>query len=129
MAAHTTTKFFAHAFILASVLIMGSALTGCGSGSVSTTDTQTANTTTGSATMDWAAPDTNTDGTQLTTLAGYKVYYGTASGVYSSVDVGLAKSYTVTGLTTGQTYYFTVTAYDTAGDESDYAPEVGISIS
>jgi fibronectin type 3 domain-containing protein len=38
-------------------------------------------------------------------LSGYKVYYGTSSQSYSgSVDVGNATSYTLTGLTQGQTY-------------------------
>ena len=52
-------------------------------------------------------------------LAGYKVYYGTTPGVYTSLVVGDVNSYQIVGLTKGQTYYFTVTAYDTNGNESD----------
>jgi len=34
------------------------------------------------ATVSWIPPTTNTDGTALTDLAGYKVYYGTVSWSY-----------------------------------------------
>jgi hypothetical protein len=58
-------------------------------------------------------------------VAGYRLYYGTASGVYTSrVDVGPNTSFTVTGLTAGQTYYFSATSYAANGTESAYAPEV-----
>ena len=51
-------------------------------------------------------------------LAGYKVYYGTASRSYGTpIDVGNNTGSTVTNLTAGQTYYFAVTAYDTAGGD------------
>jgi len=56
--------------------------------------------------------------------AGFKVYYGTASGSYgTTLDVGLAQGYTVTGLAPG-TYYFTVTTYDATGYESPRSNEV-----
>ena len=58
-------------------------------------------------------------------LAGYKIYYGTSSKSYSaSVDVGNVTTYTVTGLTEGQTYYIAVTAYNTSYSEGDYSSEV-----
>jgi fibronectin type 3 domain-containing protein len=58
-------------------------------------------------------------------LAGYKVYYGTSSKSFSgSVDVGNVTSYTLTGLTQGQTYYVAVTAHNTSGSESSYSSEV-----
>jgi hypothetical protein len=58
-------------------------------------------------------------------VAGYKVYYGTASGTYSqNVDVGNATSYTINNLTPGQTYYFTVAAYNAGGAQSGYSNEV-----
>lgn len=57
-------------------------------------------------------------------LAGYMVYYGTAPGSYGvPVDIGNQTTYTVTGLGYG-TYYFSVTAYDTSGNQSDYSNEV-----
>lgn len=58
-------------------------------------------------------------------LAGYRVYYGTASGKYTnSIDVGKTTAYRLTGLSEGLRYYLAVTAYDTAGNESDLSEEV-----
>ncbi|NOZ67856.1 MAG: fibronectin type III domain-containing protein [Deferribacteres bacterium] len=88
----------------------------------------------GAAILTWTAPETNADGTPLTDLAGYKIYYGRLSGNYTEVkDVGIPSceprgdktecSYTVEGLSSG-TWYFAITAYDTSGNESDYSNEV-----
>lgn len=75
----------------------------------------------GSATLTWLPPTENTDGTPLTDLAGYKIYWGTSPGVYSSsIDVdnaGLA-AYQIDNLLPAR-YYFVATAYNTAGIESD----------
>ena len=62
-------------------------------------------------------------------VAGYRVYYGTSSRTYSQtlgsgVDIGKTTSYTVNGLTSGRTYYFAVTAYDVARNESALSGEV-----
>jgi hypothetical protein len=58
-------------------------------------------------------------------LAGYKVYVGTSSGVYSTTyNVGKVISYTVAGLSPGNVYYFVVTAYDTTSFESPVSNEV-----
>jgi hypothetical protein len=58
-------------------------------------------------------------------LAGYKVYYGYASGDYdTSIDVGDTPTFQITDLEYDQTYYFAVTAYDTSGLESDYSDEI-----
>src|SRR2546430_3971579 len=44
---------------------------------------------------------------------GYWLYYGTQSGTYTArSDMGTATTFTVSGLTSGETYYFAVTAYD-----------------
>ena len=62
-------------------------------------------------------------------LAGYKVHYGTASGSYTtSVDVHNVTTAIVTGLTAGQTYYFVVTAYNAANNESGYSNQVSYSV-
>jgi hypothetical protein len=42
---------------------------------------------------------------------GYKVYYDTVSLPTNSIDVGNVTSYTLSGLTNGQTYYVAVSAY------------------
>jgi hypothetical protein len=58
-------------------------------------------------------------------LAGYQVYYGTSSGIYTdSIDVGNTNAYTVSGLEEGLIYYFAVTAYNYSGDESSFSNEV-----
>jgi hypothetical protein len=63
-------------------------------------------------------------GTLSTELAGYRVYYGTASHDYShTVDVGSVTNYVVANLNTGSTYYFAVTALGTDGSESAYSNE------
>jgi hypothetical protein len=78
----------------------------------------------GTASLSWTAPATNDDGSALTDLAGYKVYYGTAPGSYSkSFTVTPGTTYTITGLAPG-TYYIAVTAYNTTGMESEYSNEV-----
>lgn len=83
----------------------------------------------GEATLSWTAPTTNVDGTALTDLAGYKVYYGTSSGTYdTTVDAGNVSTINIINLTEKETYYFAVTAYDTAGNESSYSNEVSKTI-
>lgn len=58
-------------------------------------------------------------------LAGYKVYFGTATGVYGlPIDVGNVTTFDVPGLDGGTTYFFAVTAYDVAGNESGFSNEV-----
>jgi len=62
-------------------------------------------------------------------LAGYKLYYGTASRSYPNIiNVGLMTTHTVNDLQPGYEYFFAVTAYDTAGNESDFSEEVSIYI-
>lgn len=58
-------------------------------------------------------------------VSGYKVYYGTNSGVYfASVDVGNTTTTTIGNLAPGVTYYFAATAYNTSRLESDRSNEV-----
>src|SRR5262245_54777700 len=69
--------------------------------------------------LSWKAPTTNQNGTPLTDLKGFKVYYGFASRSYNvTTDVGLTTNATLSGLQDGRTYYFAVTAYDTSGNQS-----------
>ena len=67
-----------------------------------------------------------------TDLAGYKIYVGTQSGVYtfpgSPFMIGKVTSYTITNLPIGQTYFFALSAYDNAGNESPLSAEVSKSI-
>ena len=62
-------------------------------------------------------------------LAGYKIYYGYASGDYdTSIDAGNTTTFQITDLEYDQTYYFASTAYDTSGLESDYSDEISCTI-
>ena len=57
-------------------------------------------------------------------IAGYKLSYGTQTGVYTtSVDVGNVTTWTLT-LTPGTRYFVVVQAYNTGGLYSPYSPEV-----
>lgn len=74
----------------------------------------------GAATLSWSAPTQNTDGSSLTNLSGYRIYYGTSSGALThTIQVSNASisSYVVENLTPA-TYYFAVKAVTSAGAES-----------
>lgn len=80
--------------------------------------------TAGSATLSWTPPTRNTDGTPLSNLAGYRIYWGPSRGQYSSsvtVNAGLS-SYVVEQLTPG-TWYFVLTAFNTHNVESAFSNE------
>ena len=78
---------------------------------------------TGSATLSWNPPTTNTDGSPLTNLAGYKVYWGTSQGSYPNsvtlMNPGLT-SYVVENLAPG-TYFFVATALNSISAESAFS--------
>src|SRR5262245_11669386 len=72
----------------------------------------------------WDAP-VQANGTPVSNLAGYKLYYGSQSGQYSTtIFVGLTTTYTVTNLSAGQTYYFAVKDFNSSGTESAFSNEV-----
>lgn len=79
----------------------------------------------GNVTLTWSPSLFNKDGTPLTDFAGYALYYGPASGDYTnSIDIGNVTTYQLYGLPEGMTWYFSVTAYDTSGNESEYSNQV-----
>ena len=98
------------------ILLMSLSLFGCGGG-------RGGGATSATATLAW-------DAVQAATLSGYRIYYGTSPGLYfQSLGNGLTVSnnvttYTVTGLSSGITYYFAATAFDMLGNESGYSAEV-----
>ena len=99
---------------------------GSTSGSGSTPPTSSTPTT-GNATVSWSAPTTNTDGSALTDLAGYHIYYGTsATALTRSVNISstATTSYELQNLASG-TWYFAVTAVTNTGTES--APSAVVS--
>ena len=80
--------------------------------------------------MSWNAPTTQANGTAIGNLTGFRVYYGTASGVYSSnvyVPGATTSSATLSRLSSG-TWYFTVTSVDASGNESSLGYEMSKSL-
>lgn len=91
----------------------------------------------GSVFLSWLAPTTNEDGTPLSDLAGYKIYWGTSSGNYPNSAVATRCYSCPDGTSAGgsdweclvalqpdTTYYFAATAFNTADIESAYSNEV-----
>jgi hypothetical protein len=74
----------------------------------------------GSASLAWTPPTQNADGSSLTNLAGYTIFYGTNSTSLTSKVVIAnpgTSTYTLGNLSSG-IYYFGITAYTTGGAES-----------
>jgi hypothetical protein len=81
---------------------------------------------TGSVTLSWQPPTTREDGSPLTNLAGYYIYYGRMSGIYDfdiKIDNPGVTTYVVEELNPG-TWYFVLSSYDSDGIESDYSNEI-----
>ena len=85
----------------------------------------------GTADVSWTPPTTNTDGSTLTNLAGYNIYYGTSpNALNQQVQVSTVgvTNYVISGLTSG-TWYFAVTAYTSTGTESSLSNVASKTIS
>lgn len=81
-----------------------------------------------SVTLSWTAPVTNTDGSALIDLAGYNVYSSTTGSAGPFLKTASTTTTTTTYTTTFSvpnntyiTYWYTVTAFDTSGNQSDYS--------
>lgn len=79
----------------------------------------------GTAVLNWNA-NSESD------LAGYKIYYDTASkagncpsGYANNVNAGNVTNYTINNLPEGHVYYFQLTAYDTSNNESGCSTNPG----
>lgn len=114
--------------VIAESISRGTTSTASSSSSASTGSTPVASDKTVDVT--WSAPTENTNGSALTDLAGYTIYYGTSpTALTESVKVSNAGAtdYVVQGLT-GGTWYFAVTAYTSAGLQSSYSTVVSRTI-
>jgi hypothetical protein len=81
-------------------------------------------------TLSWDAPSTNANGTQLTDLAGYRIYlattpppcpgasFHTVASQTSAPSPGDVVNSRITSLETSVTYFARITAVDTSGNES-----------
>ena len=77
----------------------------------------------GSVTLNWTAPIENEDGSVLSDLAGFKIYWGTTAGSYPNsvtIDNPTVSTYVVDNLAPG-TYEFVATALNKSGIESGYS--------
>ena len=105
--------------------VASSSPTSTGSGSTSTPPPAAK-----SIDVTWTAPTVNTNGSALTDLAGYTIYYGTSpTSLTRSVTVpnAGATDQVVQGLN-GGTWYFAVKAYTSAGLESSYSTVISRTI-
>lgn len=81
----------------------------------------------GAATLQWVAPTENEDGSVITDLAGFNIYYGIAAGLYTEsiqIDNPSVSVFVVEQLDPGTTYFFAVTAVNAAQVESQFSNEV-----
>jgi len=121
------TKFY---FLMGLVSFM---LSACGGGGSSTSSSNPPSSnppegTPASITLSWETPVSLADGKPLADLSGFNIYYGKSPLVYSEViDTGDVRTYTLQNMPAG-TYYLAITAYDSAGNETDFSPEVEKSI-
>ena len=83
-----------------------------------------------SVTLSWMPPTENTDGTVLTDLAGYRIYYGRNAGTLNQrIDLdnpGLTR-YVVEGLSSAK-WYFAMTSVNHDGIESRRTPTIGKTV-
>lgn len=134
----------ARVFVMAGVLLIGAALAGCGASGMNANSSgsgtlaqqaaggqpasaaQPTTSSSNAVSLSWEPPTENSDGSPLMDLRGYKIHYGSESGIYSdTIDLsnpGLSM-YVVQNLTAGQ-YYFAIAAYNSRGTESTLSPEM-----
>jgi hypothetical protein len=77
----------------------------------------------GSVSLSWGAPTQNVDGSALTDLAGFKVYYGTSAGAMNfeeTIDNPTVTIYLIENLIAGS-WFFKVTAFNELGEESVFS--------
>ena len=95
-----------------------------------TTTTPSVSGSMGSATLSWEAPTANTNGSPLTDLAGYAIYYGSSPKQLSHTvhikSVGL-QTYVIDDLEPG-TWYFAVKSVAANGAESSLSDVVAKTI-
>jgi len=119
------TKFF---LLMGLVSFILSACGGGGGGSSSASGSAPPEGPASSITLSWETPVSLGDGKPLADLSGFNIYYGKSPLGYSEViDTGDVRTYTLQNMPAG-TYYFAITAYDSAGNETDFSPEVEKSI-
>lgn len=70
------------------------------------------------ATLEWNLPS-------QPEVAGCKIYIGSESRQYDRmIDVGLSTNHVLCALEPSRVYYFALTSYDSAGNESEFSDEI-----
>lgn len=80
----------------------------------------------GSVSLSWAAPTLNEDGTTLTDLAGYKIYYGTNANDLNTmirIDNSSVLTYLIDNLAPN-TYFFAAAAFNSSGVDSELSGQI-----
>ena len=120
------------------ILVVTAALVGCGGAEISGAGASTASggsnipSTVGdsSLTLSWSAPTENTDGSALTNLAGFDIYYGPSPNAMSqkiSINTVGNLTYVIDNLSSG-TWFFEVIAVNSSGVESGPSSTVSATI-
>lgn len=124
---------YTHRILILAFVSLSLVSCGGGSGSASTSPgTETTTTRSGggsggsvptgnkSLTVSWNVPTKNSDGSKLTDLSGYKIYYGiSANSLIESIPVGLGyTTFTINKLASNTKYYFAITAVNSKSVES-----------
>ena len=82
--------------------------------------TVSAASSTGSVTLSWTAPTQNADGSALTDLSGFRIYYGTTASTLTqtvTLNSPATLTYVISNLKSG-TWYFAIKAINSTGAES-----------
>ena len=78
-----------------------------------------------SITLTWETPERNVDGPPFTDLAGFKIYYGFESGIYTGIRYVAGINYcNIEELPGDAMIYLAVTTYDKSGNESEFSDEL-----
>jgi hypothetical protein len=80
--------------------------------------------------LDWIPPTENENGTPVLDLAGYIVYFGSLSGIYTdfrALDNPGLVTYVLDLPSSGE-WFVAVTAINSAGNESDFSNEVAVNV-
>lgn len=114
---------FLSVFILSGIFII--CFVGCGGGGGADSPPPPPDT---SILLSWDPPTKYEDGSDLTDIAGYKVYFGTSSRNYNvSIDIGDTETFSLDNHPSG-TWYFSVTVYDSWRVESDFSQELVVDL-
>jgi hypothetical protein len=127
-----TLSLLRQVLVIAAAALLVSACNDQGSttSSQSSSASSSVSTVSTTATLSWEAPTANTNGSALTNLAGYKIYYGgSPSKMTDSVQIKSVgvQTYVIDNLSAG-TWYFAIMAVTSAGTESALSNVVSLTI-